>query len=90
LRQMYVYHEYYKAKRVALIYPSSIGKTHEIIGSYFRTPSKTEHNEIENICSVISLKTEIDIHKWQVHICESVYKFCMSATDTENQPDESK
>jgi 5-methylcytosine-specific restriction enzyme subunit McrC len=90
LRQMYVYHEYYDAKRVALIYPSSIGETNEIIGSYFRTPSKTKKNEIENICSVISLKTKDDIQKWQEHIYESVYKFCMSTTGTENPLDESK
>jgi 5-methylcytosine-specific restriction enzyme subunit McrC len=85
LRQMYVYHDYYDAKRVALIYPSSNGETNEIIGSYFLTPSKTEKNEIQkNICSVISLKTKDDLQKWQEHICDSVYKYCMSTTNTEN------
>ena len=85
LRQMYVYHEYYDAKRVALIYPSSIGETHEIIGSYFLTPRKN----IENICSVISLETKDDIQEWQEHICDYVHEFCISPTNKENQPDES-
>ena len=77
LRQMYVYHEYYDAKRVALIYPSSIGETHEIIGSYFLTPRKN----IENICSVISLETKDDIQEWQEHICDYVHEFCISPTN---------
>jgi 5-methylcytosine-specific restriction enzyme subunit McrC len=85
LRQMYVYHEYYDAKRVALIYPSSNGKTNEIIGSYFRSPSKIKiDDKIVNICSVISLKTEDSLQVWQQHICESVYRFCLSTTKSEN------
>jgi 5-methylcytosine-specific restriction enzyme subunit McrC len=71
LRQMYVYHEYFNAKRVALIYPSSNGVTKEIKGEYSKSPTKKEE-ELVNVCSVISLKTEDNIQEWQHNIFKSV------------------
>ena len=63
LRQMYVYHEYYNAKKVALIYPGS--HTTKIKGSYLH-PVTSEI--VEKECSVISLSVEQDIKQWQKNI----------------------
>ena len=49
LRQMYVYHEYYDAKKVALVYPNHGDK--EISGIY----AKTKDGQIDKKCSVILL-----------------------------------
>jgi 5-methylcytosine-specific restriction enzyme subunit McrC len=62
LRQMYVYHQYYNAKRVALIYP---GIESFKTGVYL--DSKTG-NRTDNECSVICLSVETNIKKWQENI----------------------
>lgn len=64
LRQMYVYLQYYNAKRVALIYP---GKGSPISGVYLHTKTgrKTDKG-----CSVISLSVKPDITQWQKDINE--------------------
>lgn len=63
LRQMYVYHEYYNAKRVALIYPGT--NTSKSTGIYL--DPKTS-KEINKECSVISLTVEPKIREWQKKI----------------------
>lgn len=50
LRQMFVYHEYYNAKKVALIYPGK--EVSEIKGTYYPSAS---HKEMDMVCSVILL-----------------------------------
>lgn len=62
LRQMYVYHEYYDAKRVALIYP---GPDSFKSGVYL-SPKTGQSTDKE--CSVISVQVESDIRKWQENI----------------------
>ncbi len=49
LRQMYVYHEYFNAKKVALVYP---GRDKDMRGSYFPTPT---YDKMDKECSVILL-----------------------------------
>jgi len=66
LRQMYVYHDYYNAKRVALIYPGA--NTSKSSGIYL-DPVTSE--EIEKECSVISLSVEPKIREWQKNIYET-------------------
>jgi len=51
LRQMYVYHVYYGAKKVALVYP---GIEEKIISGNFLSPDKGT-TELEKHCSVITL-----------------------------------
>jgi 5-methylcytosine-specific restriction enzyme subunit McrC len=63
LRQMFVYHEYYNAQRVALVYPGSI--TDSISGKYF-DPKTSKESEKE--CSIISLSVEPEIRQWQKNI----------------------
>lgn len=64
LRQMYVYHEYYNAQKVALVYP---GNANSIKGSYLdrKTAEKSDKE-----CSVIPIPVQTDIRIWQKEICE--------------------
>ena len=63
LRQMFVYHEYYNAQRVALVYPGS--KTESCSGTYF-DPNTNQESGKE--CSIISLSIEPEIKQWQKNI----------------------
>lgn len=63
LRQMFVYHEYYNAQRVALVYPGSVTEINR--GTYF-DPKTCKESEKE--CSIISLSVEPEIRKWQKNI----------------------
>nr|WP_255710104.1 McrC family protein [Pontibacter harenae] len=67
LRQLYVYHQYYEAKKVALVYP---GATHS-----FRKGMYLHHNnsgETDMECALISLKVEATIDEWQKSICKGI------------------
>jgi 5-methylcytosine-specific restriction enzyme subunit McrC len=74
LRQMYLYHEYYRAKKAALIYPGIINS--ETSGKYLPT---TIGGKVDKECSVISIsvprskdiKTSI-VREWQSLISEQV------------------
>ncbi len=65
LRQMYVYHEYYGAKRVALVYPGA--DSSKTSGTYL-DPFTSE--ELNKECSIINFSVELNIKQWQVKICE--------------------
>ncbi|MCP9769434.1 restriction endonuclease [Lacihabitans sp. LS3-19] len=69
LRQMFVYHEYYAAKKVALVYPNKENNT--ITGNYLK-PESRELSEKE--CSIISIaiSSKVDnerlVKTWQKDI----------------------
>lgn len=66
LRQMYVYHDYFNAQKVALVYPID-NKTEPKSGSFFDT--ETEQSLLKNKeCSIISISTESNINCWQKEI----------------------
>ena len=67
LRQMFVYHQYYNAKKVALVYP---GQATEKRSGYFIDPSSAELTDME--CSVISFKVETNIKNWQLQIANDI------------------
>jgi len=67
LRQMYVYHEYFEAVKVALVYP---GLGHPISGNY--SPKNTE-DDSEKRCSVIKISTDSSIKVWQRNIADSIF-----------------
>jgi len=66
LRQMYVYHEYFEAKKVALVYPGTLSL--KTSGFYYK-PTGTEKAEKE--CSVVNIAVEQEIKLWQKSIHKS-------------------
>ena len=70
LRQMYVYHEYFNAKKTALVYP---GEGKEIKGTYFKRDSQI--NE-KMQCSVFPINVETgDVRVWQRNIATEIEKW---------------
>lgn len=70
LRQMYVYHEYFNAEKVALVYPGDSSKGRK--GNYF--DKKGNHDESKQ-CSVITIKVETQIKEWQKEIQKNIKTF---------------
>jgi 5-methylcytosine-specific restriction enzyme subunit McrC len=68
LRQMYVYHDYFNAQKVALVYPID-HKTEPKSGSFFDTEQSLLKNKE---CSIISIATELNISSWQKSIFETI------------------
>lgn len=68
LRQMYVYHRFYQAKKVALVYPYH---QHAIQnGVYY---SSEFHGEMSNKeCSIIQIATASDVNSWQDEIVTQI------------------
>jgi 5-methylcytosine-specific restriction enzyme subunit McrC len=69
LRQMYVYHEYFDAKKVALVYPGN--SEYSKGGIYLKKTG--EHDD--KICSVVLINVENNIKKWQLEIGEVIKLF---------------
>lgn len=68
LRQMYVYHRFYQAKKVALVYPSD---QHSIQrGNYFSSDNHLEMSDKE--CSIMQIATASDIKVWQDEIVNQI------------------
>jgi len=66
LRQMYVYHEYYGAKKVALVYPGTKSSM-QIKGNYLNPETR---NKTDKECSIIPLPVNSNIKQWQESIRE--------------------
>lgn len=67
LRQMYVYHDYFEAKKVALVYPGNPQNNSH--GRYY-LPMRDELSE--RGCSVICIEPSADIRTWEKEICAQV------------------
>ncbi|PKN78174.1 MAG: restriction endonuclease [Candidatus Cloacimonetes bacterium HGW-Cloacimonetes-1] len=68
LRQMYVYHDYYEARKVALVYPGVENSSNSGRFLDIQTAKDTDKS-----CGLMFLKAESNIHEWQ----ESIYReFC--------------
>jgi len=65
LRQMYVYHEYFDAVKVALVYP---GERSIISGKYYSTIDDI----LESECSIIKIPTHDNIGQWQENITNTI------------------
>ncbi len=70
LRQMYVYHQYFEAAKVALVYP---GTGSGYCGNYFDTGDNQELTEME--CSIKFIEVQENINKWKSYICEGITKW---------------
>jgi len=71
LRQMYVYHRFYQAKKVALVYPSD---NHAIQkGNYYHSLITGEMSDKE--CSILHIATASDIKIWQEVIGNQIREF---------------
>ena len=75
---MYVYHRFYQANKVALIYPSD----QHIIkkGNYFSSDKHGEMSEKE--CSIMQIATSTDIKTWQEEIVKNISKLFLSKRDS--------
>lgn len=69
LRQMYVYHEYFEAKKVALVYPGN--PENSKAGTYLKKDGKLD----DKICSVVLINVKNDIKEWQKVIVETIITF---------------
>lgn len=68
LRQMYAYHHYFKAQKVALLYP---GKYSGVNGSFVPVDKKEENSKkIE--CGLLFSQFENSVREWQTNIAEMV------------------
>jgi 5-methylcytosine-specific restriction enzyme subunit McrC len=63
IRQMYAYHHYFKAQKVALLYP---GPQEYISGSFINIDNQNNLTNLE--CGLIFIDFETDINKWQNQI----------------------
>lgn len=72
LRQMYVYHKYYDAKQVALVYPEN----KSIQSGYYLDPDTGKRTT--NKCGVISFAPSIDIKQWQKDISDDIHQWMNS------------
>lgn len=79
LRQMYVYHEYYKANRVALVYPHNEKESVIRGGSYLDIQNHNKKTDKE--CSVILISVHETIKVWQ----EEIYKILLRPRLDSNQ-----
>lgn len=69
LRQMYVYHEYFEATKVALVYPGN--KENSRGGNYLTREGLND----DKICSVLLIDVESDIKQWQNKIILQIKEF---------------
>ena len=75
LRQMYVYHEYYRAKRVALVYPGT--KSLKSSGTYLN-PSSGKKSDKE--CHVVTISVNPLVKQWQKGIFNEFENWLSSPT----------
>lgn len=65
LRQLFVYHHYYNAKKVALVYPGNYSN----INGYYFEPDNTRSKKT---CSILSLEENYNIRQWQMDISNKI------------------
>jgi len=69
LRQMYVYHHYFNANKVALVYP---GEEVDIAGAFYTPGQEVDRTKI---CSILKVPTKNTISIWQDNIANQIKKW---------------
>lgn len=77
LRQMYVYHQYFSAQKVAMVYP---GEEMLREGIYTAFDGSTG----SQLCSLIGIKPEGNIRKWQESICLQIFLWMSQMSSVED------
>lgn len=78
LRQLYVYHEFYNANRVALVYPGSFSP---IAGEYY-----TRHGDLGGKeCYVIGIKVISNIREWKEEIGKDILNWISSGDSKKHE-----
>jgi 5-methylcytosine-specific restriction enzyme subunit McrC len=72
---LYVYHHYYNAKKVALVYPGNYENKN---GLYFE-PNNTLSDKV---CSILTLEENKDIKAWQVEIFNKIETWIKEVINT--------
>lgn len=68
LRQMYVYHQYYGAEKVAIVYPGANSTRNGVYMDFL--------GEISNqTCSLVGIHPEKDMKEWQKKIADDILKW---------------
>lgn len=67
IRQMYAYHHYFKAQKVALLYP---GKNSDTLGSFVDIENQNMNSQL--ICGLMFINVNNNINNWQIEIVEKV------------------
>ncbi len=70
LRQLYVYHQYFQATEVMLVYP---GNTSETSGKYYPANDKEKEDKICRIISIPIPDNNINIYSWQEEIAKKIF-----------------
>lgn len=76
LQQMYVYHEFYQASKVALVYP---GDSDVITSGNFFDPQTDRISKLE--CSIFPVGVNLDIKAWQKEIVDHFLRWFNSAEE---------
>lgn len=67
IRQMYAYHQYFDAKKVALVYS---GNNTETKGHFVDITNQNQNTNIE--CSLKFIEVKDNIKDWKDYICENI------------------
>lgn len=70
LRQMFVYMKYFKAKKVALVYPGLVSDTR--IGKYYQHETSDKEKLADEECNVLLVAVNSDIKLWQLELTEQI------------------
>lgn len=80
IRQMYAYHHYFKAEKVALLYPGNESyKTGNFVGIITQKP------DIEMECGLMFTQFQTSVKDWQIQIGKEVEKWIFKEKETQNE-----
>ncbi len=67
IRQMYIYHQYFQADKVALVYP---GEGEPVSGRFMQVDN--HNNPGDQQCGLLFIRPHANIRQWQKEVAEGV------------------